>query len=229
MTVARRRQIDRLEKLAAPRIEQIRVAREQRELEISRLIYRDAEIQPANFSLIVLFGDPQIDEPLTSAWERCRNSRSPELLHEQENMLSYLGPPFDRQGAHWSAHVFQHHVMPNLPANVQEKFTPIFDRAPLWLIWFTWADATMEALAIERRDLSEIRRFRRSRDDFRRWPALPSGKFENIQKLDTEIAERAQKAEEANALWDDLADEIEPRYGLLELKYRYPEQFVIIS
>jgi hypothetical protein len=64
MTVARRRQMDRLERLAAPRIEQINVAREQRELEILRIIYHDADIHAANFSLIVLFGEPQIDQPL---------------------------------------------------------------------------------------------------------------------------------------------------------------------
>jgi hypothetical protein len=67
MTVARRRQLDRLEKLAAPRMEQIRVAREQRELEILRQIYRDADIHAANLSLIILLGDPGIEEPLYQA------------------------------------------------------------------------------------------------------------------------------------------------------------------
>jgi hypothetical protein len=229
MTLARRRQMARLERLAAPRMEQIRVAKEQRELEILRLIYRDANIHAANLSLIILFGDPRIEEPLSSAWERCCNSRFPELLHDisKENVLSYLGPPFDRRGADLSAHVFQRRVMPNLPgANVQEKFALIFDRAPLWLIWFTWADATMEVLDLPRSDCSAIWKFRRSENDFFRWPVLPTGKFENIQMSDIEIAERRRKAEEGYALWDSLADEIGPRCGLLELKYRYPERFV---
>jgi hypothetical protein len=113
--------------------------------------------------------------------------------------------------------------MPQLAgATKQEKFATIFLDAPLWLLWFTWADATMEALDLPPRDRSAICRFRRSQDDFFRWPMLPSGKFENIQMSDTEIAQRAQEAEEAFALWDSLADEIGPRCGLLELKYRFP-------
>ena len=167
MTLARRRQMARLERLAAPRVEQIRLTKAQREEESATRMYNDAMLHAANLSLIILFGDPRIEEPLSSAWERCCNSRSPELLHDisKENMLSYLGPPFDRRGAGLSAQVFQHHVMPNLPgANVQEKFALIFDRAPLWLIWFTWADATMEALDLPLLDCSAIWKFRRSEE-----------------------------------------------------------------
>jgi hypothetical protein len=229
MTVARRRQLDRLEKLAAPRMEQIRVAREQRELEILRQIYRDADIHAANLSLIILLGDPRIEEPLSSAWERCCKAASPELCDDvsQRNLLRDDLSPFDQRGAHCNEHLFRHRVGPRLPgSDLREKFAPILAAAPLWLLWFTWADATIEALDLPLPDCSAIWRFRRSENDFIRWPVLPAGKFENIQMSDVEIAERRRKAEESYALWDSLADEIGPRCGLLELKYRYPERFL---
>jgi len=104
--------------------------------------------------------------------------------------------------------------MPHLPgADEKEKFAPIFDNAPLWLVWFTWADATMEALELPPRDRSEICRFRRSRDDFFKCPALPSGIFENTPISEAEVAERQRTSEEADVLWDELADEIAPVAG----------------
>jgi hypothetical protein len=232
MTLARRRQMARLERLAAPRIEQIRAEREQRELEILRLIYRDADIHAANLSLIILFGDPRIEEPLSSAWERCCKAASPEICDDvsQKNLLRDDLSPFDQRGAHCNEFIFRHRVAPRLPgSDLREKFAPILAAAPLWLLWFTWADATLEALDLPLLDRSAIWKFRRSEDDFRRWPVLPGGKFEYIQMSDIEIAERRRKAEEAYALWDSLADDIGPRCGLLELKYGYPERFVIAS
>jgi len=77
MTLARRRQMARLERLAAPIIEHINFAGAQHEQEIATRIYQDALIHAANFSLIALFGDPQINEPLSSAWERCCKSTRP--------------------------------------------------------------------------------------------------------------------------------------------------------
>jgi hypothetical protein len=75
MTVARRRQMARLEKLAAPRIEQIRVAKAQLEQKVVIRIYDDALMHAANLSLIILFGAPQINQPLSNAWERCLRLR----------------------------------------------------------------------------------------------------------------------------------------------------------
>jgi hypothetical protein len=228
MTVARRRQMARLERLAAPRIEQIRIAKEQRELEIRSQIYRDADVHAANLSLIILFGDPRIEEPLSSAWERCCKSASPELCDDvsQRNLLRDDLSPFDQLGAHCNEHLFRHRVAPRLPgSDLREKFAPILAAAPLWLLWFTWADATIEALDLPLPDCSAIWKFRRTENDFYKWPVLPAGKFENIQVSDVEIAARRRKAEESYALWDSLADEIGPRCGLLELKYRYPERF----
>jgi hypothetical protein len=228
MTVARRRQMARLERLAAPRIEQIRIAKEQRELEIRSQIYRDADVHAANLSLIILFGDPRIEEPLSSAWERCCKSASPELCDDvsQRNLLRDDLSPFDQLGAHCNEHLFRHRVAPRLPgSDLREKFAPILAAAPLWLLWFTWAGATIEALDLPLPDCSAIWKFRRTENDFYKWPVLPAGKFENIQVSDVEIAARRRKAEESYALWDSLADEIGPRCGLLELKYRYPERF----
>jgi hypothetical protein len=171
--------------------------------------------------LIILFGDPQIDQPLSNAWERCCDSASPLLLNRTKNDLKDRGHPFDRDKARWSAWYFRDLVMPQLAgATEQEKFAPIFRDAPLWLLWFVWADITMEALEIAPRDRAAVCRFRRSGDDFRRWPLLPSGKFENIQMSDAEIAELARKAKATPTLRG---------IGLLEWKYRSVMDEVILS
>jgi hypothetical protein len=184
MTVARRRQIARLESLAEPYIERIRLENAKREQEIAARIYDDALIQAANLSLIILFGNPRIDEPLSGAWERCCKSTSSELCDNisKENRLNTFGPPFDRHGAQLSALYFRKVVMPRLPgADVQEKFDPIFAGAPLWLLWFTWGDATIEALHLKPRDRSEICKYPGSKEDFFRWPALHRGSPLSIQ------------------------------------------------
>ena len=98
----------RLERLAAPLLEQISLAGEQLEDEIGARIYGDALIHAANFSLIVLFGDPQIDEPVSSAWERCCKSDSPMLFNKfsNANRLKDFGSPFDHR-ARWCAQYFR--------------------------------------------------------------------------------------------------------------------------
>jgi hypothetical protein len=116
---------------------------------------------------------------------------------------------------------FRNFVMPQLAgATEQEKFAAVLCDAPLWLLWFTWADVTMEALGIPRRNRAAICRFRRSKDDFFRWPLLPSGKFENIQMSDADSAELAKKAEAAPALRG---------MGLLQFRYMSVMDEVIIS
>jgi hypothetical protein len=133
MTQARRRHMARLERLAAPLLEQISLAGEQLEDEIGARIYGDALIHAANFSLIVLFGDPQIDEPVSSAWERCCKSDSPMLFDKFSNAkrLKDFGSPFDH-GARRCAQYFRECAMPHLPgANDKEKFAPISAGAPI--------------------------------------------------------------------------------------------------
>jgi hypothetical protein len=237
--LARRRQLARLERLAGPVIEHLSVAGARREREIATRIYRDALIHAANFSLIVLFGDPQINEPLSSAWERCCNSDSPKLHNPRlkKCMLAGFGDPFELQMAYFSAQHFRELVMPHLPgADEREKFARIFADAPLWLVWFTWADATMEALQLPPRDRSEICQFARSRENFCKWPALPSGVFERAPRTESkpkkadelwsEPADVRETSGDVDTLWDNLADIVGPRCGLLEWKYRFPEKFV---
>ena len=212
MMVARRRQMARLERLAAPRVEQIRVAKAQLEQEMANRIYSDALVHAANLSLIILFGAPRIEEPLSIAWERSCKSVSPELCGDvsRENMLKEYISPFDELGACCNASFFGERVLPRLPGtNLREKLAPLFADAPLWLLWFTRAELTMGALDLPLRDLSTIYKFHRPKDGFKKWPVLLSGKFENIQMSDREVAELIRKTKESPL---DM--------GLLEYKYR---------
>ena len=222
MTAARRRQMARLEKLAAPRIEQIRVAKAQLEQKATACIYDDALRHAANLCLIIRFGDPRIDEPLSSAWGRCCKSAFPELSDDVslENKLKDYLSLFDDFGARSIATYITQHVLPRLPGtDLKEKFASIFADAPPWLLWFTWADLTTGALDLPPWDFSAVYKFRRSKADFFRWPVLPSGKFENVQISDFELAEKIRKANEAP----------EPHMGLLELKYRFAMDQIAIS
>jgi hypothetical protein len=70
-------------------------------------------------------------------------------------------------------------VISNFPgADEKEKLDAVFSSAPPWLIWFTFADYTAKLLGLKLPDLSDVRRFERSKENFNCWWGLPSGAFE---------------------------------------------------
>jgi hypothetical protein len=92
--------------------------------------------------------------------------------------LKRCGHPFNQAEALLSAMYFHKFVMPQLAgATEQEKFATVFRDAPLWLLWFTLADVTMEALEIAPRDRAAICRFRRSYYNF---AVSPVRKYPNV-------------------------------------------------
>ena len=64
----------------------------------------------------MLFGKPQIDEPLIHAWERA---------------LQHLGITLQEASDEMYPIIMQ-------SANEIERFTGIFSTAPVWLLEFTW-------------------------------------------------------------------------------------------
>ena len=70
MIQARFRQIARLEKLATPYIKR----RREGKANMLEFMRKQAFDHVANLSLLILYGNPKIDEPLLNAWDRVRKS-----------------------------------------------------------------------------------------------------------------------------------------------------------
>jgi len=208
MTLARRRQMDRLERLAAPLIEPIQIANGQHYAAIANSRVDNAIVHAANLSLIILYGRPKIQEPLSVAWQRCLESTAPELGEEFKiKTNSYGFNPFEEFGAKWISDYFRREILSKRPGNnEQEKFDAIFASAPLWLLWFTWADVTVGCLQLEEArariwpivaevlicifyhmtpDSRELSSYDRSVEILYHQPALPSGKFKKAPWSDS--------------------------------------------
>lgn len=176
MTRARSRRVARLESRAAAFVER----RRQALAESDYLDRKCALIRVSSLSLLILYGDPRIDEPLSAAWDRCRESvewRNCREIHGGfDEYGEERGTPFEFLGALYIAEYFEKHFLPILPGDdACAKFSGIFDQAPPWLCWFTHADIDALILGFRLPDLSSERCFARNL-----WipDCLPRGPFE---------------------------------------------------
>ena len=158
----RLRQVARLEKLARPYIDR----KMKYNKEINECARRDSFVIVANLCLLILHGDPKIEESLAAPWERCLSCPAWQSRSEKYNGFKACGweagTPFDFCGAaHVSEH-FRKYFLPDLPgADEIEKLSSIFDTAPPWLLWFTHGDFCARILGIKVPDLSSVNRFER--------------------------------------------------------------------
>ena len=208
MIQARFRQIARLEKLATPYINR----RREGKAHMLEFMREEAFAYVANLSLLILYGNPKIDEPLLNAWDRvrksaawqeCRNNHPNFAEYGREDQgdfcegecedqkkdfseyhgtkyfdrLSgmYIATPFDSLGLMYIAKYFRSYFIPDLPgADETEKLNAIFEKAPLWLLWFTHGDVYGRILGLKLPDFTSAHRFARSK-----WfGALPGGPFD---------------------------------------------------
>ena len=65
MTQARLRQVARLEKLIVPYLKR----QQEQKSQTTEFMRNEAFVKLANLALLILHGDPKIDEPLTAAWQ----------------------------------------------------------------------------------------------------------------------------------------------------------------
>ena len=187
MIQARFRQIARLEKLATPYINR----RREGKAHMLEFMREEAFAYVANLSLLILYGNPKIDEPLLNAWDRvrksaawqeCRNNHPNFAEYGREDQgdfcegecedqkkdfseyhgtkyfdrLSgmYIATPFDSLGLMYIAKYFRSYFIPDLPgADETEKLNAIFEKAPLWLLWFTHGDVYGKSLVSNCRTL----------------------------------------------------------------------------
>jgi hypothetical protein len=174
MNQTRFRKVARLEKLAEPHLERRREAESE-----SSGYYRLAFPVLANVSLLTLYGKPKIDEPLLTAWQRCFESDAWQACREEhgghDEYGRDAGTPFEDLGAERIARYFREHFLPDLPgAGEEEKLGAILERAPPWLLWFTYCDVNAFFLGIQLPDLSSVSRYVRTESSFFN---LPDGPF----------------------------------------------------
>jgi hypothetical protein len=168
MMPARRRQIARLEKLAAPAIEEMR----RQDGALRAQLKHAATLHAIGLGALVLYGKANMHEPLSEAWRRC-SERFPYLKH----VLDFKQP--SQAQAMTIADIVRRDVLSDLPGSTEnEKFQSLFSAAPAWLLFFTFADLTANLLGLTLPDLSSVKNFDRSEREFTNWPALPDGKFE---------------------------------------------------
>jgi hypothetical protein len=175
MNQTRFRQVARLENLAEPYLDKRR-----REAEPLKFLLRSASVVVANVSLLILYGKPKIDEPLLTAWQRCFESDAWQACREEHGGHDEYGSdsatPFVAWGAMQIACYFRKHFLPDLPgAGEKEKLGAIFERAPPWLLWFTYCDVYADVLGIQLPDLSSVSRYARADPNF--FFILPDGPF----------------------------------------------------
>ena len=175
MSWVRHRQMSRLEKLAAPTIDYVR-----RKDDAYKQWLKDcASLHAISLGALILYGNPNMDEPLSDAWQRC-SGRFPSLQHMDRLRFFY------RQNfAEEIARIVRKDVMSDLPGSTEaEKFQKMFFSAPPWLIWFTFADITAKFLGLDLPDLSSVTSFGRSKAVLDVWPDIPDCKFEVRPRCD---------------------------------------------
>jgi hypothetical protein len=205
MTLSRLRRMSRLEEIARPAIEKNQKEIGQKFGQLAERFQQDGLTHASNLSLLIKFGEPQEGEPLERAWDRCRASEAPEL---RDALPGSEYNPFDTPShARTVGDLFRDLVLSKLEvpgSNDAEKLIAIISEAPQWLLWFTYADLTDDALnscEFMRGDskIEPVQKWARSRLDYVRWPLLPRSAFHQEINRDR---------------WDDLSIEEDPEFYL---------------
>jgi hypothetical protein len=177
MSATRFRRIARLEKLAEPYLEW----KSQIEKEWEETLAGAAR-HAAVIAFVIHYGNPQIDEPLKCASQRCAEAAAwkvccdafPGTLHTGHGFTAH-----DRDSVSIIGDPLRYLVISSFPgSDEKQKLDRVFAAAPPWLLWFTFADYTAALLGLTLPDLSEVSQFMRSRENFDLWWGLPRDAFE---------------------------------------------------
>jgi hypothetical protein len=157
MTRANRRRLSRLEKLAEPVI----VERKRREAEIVGKFRDAAGDHAVRLAVVILYGEPKIDEPLALAWSRALAHL--ELADTDEKMLRLL------------LHL---QILKTQPGGSEDaKLAHVLASAPQWLLTFCAAHRDAEVLGFDLPKHPEPPPIpgADARKDMQAWPLLPTG------------------------------------------------------
>lgn len=181
MSTTRLRRIARLERLAEPYLKW----KSGIEKEWQRTLVGAAE-HAAVLAFLIRYGNPQLDEPLECAIQRCGEAAAWKECRNEFNLNNYRGldgeeyrfPAHDRNSISTIGEPVRHFVISSFPgSDEKQKLDRVFAAAPPWLLWFTFADYTAALLGLTLPDLSQVSRFMRSKQNFDLWWGLPRGAF----------------------------------------------------
>jgi hypothetical protein len=161
-----RRRLERLDLLIGPYLRR----REKALRALSRSIAASARNHIIILAGLVLYGEPKLDEPLEQAWARCvQRCKS----MKQERL------PFEE--------LVRLEVQKRYPDGSDEDYQNIIDSAPHWLLRFTSAWVSTQALGLKLPDLSDAPPYHHL--GFRAslcWPNLPKGTLQTGSPLPRE-------------------------------------------
>jgi hypothetical protein len=185
MSQIRFRQIARLEKRAVPYIQQRQGSAQQ-----LRNLHRGAVAHATVLALLVQYGNPRLEEPLSCAGERVAKSEYWGLFRQKFPPDSTIYPggfeysfPYTRNQVTQIGDALRHIAIATFPgADEKEKLNCVLRSAPPWLLWFTFADYSAKLLGLSLPDLSTVRRFERSKEIFHSWWELRKSGFDSIFK-----------------------------------------------
>ena len=188
------RKIDRLVAKAEQIVAVERRKREEQRAQREESLRPQARQHATAVAAIVLFGKPQIDEPLIHAWERALQHFGITLRNEYGRECQYEYKPGhnNRDESHpetffddWPREEYggackkaSDELYPIImqSANEIERFTEIFSTAPVWLLEFTWMrlDAALLKFGLPRMSDKQVWGEDGLRD-MMRWPLLQLG------------------------------------------------------
>jgi hypothetical protein len=198
-----RRRIRKIENLLAKAEEVISNEQKKRAArdEVFDELMRDfARHHATAVAAIIMFGNPQIDEPLVDAWRRAHRSLG--ILNEYEDEYSFRNKLADGNDGNGMNSYYEDWEYTNAceqlypiiinDANESEKFAEIFARAPIWLLNFT--NMALDGFFLKF-SLPPTCKIWLSQGMWKFWPYIPFGTATNGD-LGTEIASEERGASE---------------------------------
>lgn len=157
MSIARLRQVAALEKGLGPVIEEMRCEAEGK--------LSEAVCHAAAVAFIIKYGSPKIEEPLARARKRVERSEAwrahcsatPVLGNCEYEFPRYANDFYVREATRLGIIRFF------AGRDERDKLNRIFEKAPPWLIWYTFSDHTARNLGLQLPDLKSVTCFQRFR------------------------------------------------------------------
>jgi hypothetical protein len=226
------RRLARLEKLTGPYLQR------QKAIEEARRAWqlKAARGHVISLAALVLYGEPQLDEPLEEACNRCRTTFEGRVVRAREMSESDLlnghlaFGAFDDDEDYIESvknSFLERWMVKELPGETeQQKFQHVFDTAPTWLLLFTKAEITAFLLGVKCPDLSEAPRpHRTALRELRKWPEFPKGTLQAGDAIPESPIFTVEETRELSELFEKPEDERSrhERRRLMELLDRLDE------
>lgn len=155
---------------------------------------------------IVMSGAPIIDEPLVRAWERTLRHHRITIKNEYGRELEFpQRQEYEFKLTYWCARgrlaALELYPLIMQGANETERFTKIFQTAPIWLLEFTWMrlDASVLKFELPRMSDKQVWGYEGLKEMILRWPSFPLGRMTDGDLIPEVAPEEGVLAEQEEA------------------------------